>query len=196
MIPTPRFNDGVMWGLTWLLTYWSPLISFQAIGLRLHALRRIPRFIPNHTPSAINHTLDEKSRHSEFPDISGASGSGGHRRRGAPPRLDQEGKRKLTESAREFPKAFRLSGPEEKTVSDTPFPLNPDDPPLGSNSPLCSELQAIRSPAGCSKWHPSKAAGSSATEAYPCGTLQGDGRLRTTLGVIFSILLAGGQVGA
>jgi hypothetical protein len=43
--------------------------------------------------------------------------------------------------------------------------------------------------AGCSKWHPSKAAGSSATEAYPWGTLQGDGRLRTTLGVIFSILL-------
>ncbi len=36
--------------------------------------------------------------------------------------------------------------------------------------------------AGCSKWHPSKAAGSSATEAYPWGTLQGDGRLRTKLG--------------
>ena len=33
-----------------------------------------------------------------------------------------------------------------------------------------------------------KAAGSSATEAYPLGTLQGDGRLRTTLGGIFSIL--------
>ena len=46
-----------------------------------------------------------------------------------------------------------------------------------------------RDRAGCSKWHPSKAAGSSATEAYPWGTLQGDGRLRTTLGVIFSILL-------
>ena len=28
-----------------------------------------------------------------------------------------------------------------------------------------------------------------ATEAYPCGTLQGDGRLRTMLGDIFSILL-------
>lgn len=36
----------------------------------------------------------------------------------------------------------------------------------------------------------SKAAGSSATEAYPWGTLQGDGRLRTTLGVIFSMLLS------
>jgi hypothetical protein len=34
-----------------------------------------------------------------------------------------------------------------------------------------------------------KAAGSSATEAYPWGTLQGDGRLRTPLGSIFSILL-------
>ena len=44
-------------------------------------------------------------------------------------------------------------------------------------------------PAGCSKWHPSKAARSSATEAYPWGTLQGDARLRTTLGDIFSILL-------
>ena len=43
--------------------------------------------------------------------------------------------------------------------------------------------------AGCSKWHPSKAAGSSATEAYPCGTLQGDERLRTMPGDIFSILL-------
>src|SRR6185503_1589591 len=43
--------------------------------------------------------------------------------------------------------------------------------------------------AGCSKWHPSKAAGSSATEAYPRGTLQGDERLRTMLGAIFSILL-------
>jgi len=31
-----------------------------------------PRFIPNHTPSAISHTLDKKSRHSEFPDISWA----------------------------------------------------------------------------------------------------------------------------
>ena len=49
--------------------------------------------------------------------------------------------------------------------------------------------QGESSPAGCSKWHPSEAAGSSATEAYPWGTLQGDGRLRTTLGVIFSILL-------
>jgi hypothetical protein len=43
--------------------------------------------------------------------------------------------------------------------------------------------------AGYSKWHPSKAAGSSATEAYPWGTSQGDGRLRTPLGDIFSILL-------
>ncbi len=54
----------------------------------------------------------------------------------------------------------------------------------------CPQLRAFTEHcqnAGCSKWHPSKAAGSSATEAYPCGTLQGDGRLRTTLGVIFSI---------
>jgi hypothetical protein len=43
--------------------------------------------------------------------------------------------------------------------------------------------------AGCSKWHPSKAAGSSATEAYPWGTLQGDGRLRTMLADFFSTLL-------
>jgi hypothetical protein len=43
--------------------------------------------------------------------------------------------------------------------------------------------------AGCSKWHPSKAAGSSVTEAYPWGTSQGDGRPRTPLGDIFSILL-------
>ena len=64
--------------------------------------------------------------------------------------------------------------------------------------------------AGCSKWHPSKAAGSSATEAYffftrppraartapsPGGTLQGDGRLRTTLGDIFSILLSAMSIG-
>jgi hypothetical protein len=34
----------------------------------------------------------------------------------------------------------------------------------------------------------SKAAGSLATEAYPWGTLQGDGRLRTTLTDFFSIL--------
>lgn len=35
----------------------------------------------------------------------------------------------------------------------------------------------------------SKAAGSSATEAYPWGTLQGDERLRTTLAVFFSIMM-------
>src|SRR4029079_10587945 len=40
----------------------------------------------------------------------------------------------------------------------------------------------------------SKAAGSSATEAYPWGTLQGDVRLRTKLGGIFSILL-GASIG-
>jgi hypothetical protein len=40
--------------------------------------------------------------------------------------------------------------------------------------------------AGCSKSPFSKAAGSSATEAYPCGTLQGDGRLRTPLTEFFS----------
>ena len=34
----------------------------------------------------------------------------------------------------------------------------------------------------------SKAAGSLATEAYPWGTVQGDGRLRTTLTDFFSIL--------
>ena len=43
--------------------------------------------------------------------------------------------------------------------------------------------------AGCSKWHPSKAAGSPATEAYPWGTLQGDGRLRTPLTGFFSSLV-------
>ena len=36
---------------------------------------------------------------------------GGHRRRRDQPRLDFEGRRKLTESAREFPKAFRLAEP-------------------------------------------------------------------------------------
>jgi hypothetical protein len=43
--------------------------------------------------------------------------------------------------------------------------------------------------AGCSKSPSSKAAGSSATEAYPCGTLQGDERPRTMLAGFFSILL-------
>ena len=43
--------------------------------------------------------------------------------------------------------------------------------------------------AGCSKSSSSKAAGSSATEAYPCGTLQGDERLRTPQAGFFSILL-------
>jgi hypothetical protein len=42
--------------------------------------------------------------------------------------------------------------------------------------------------AGCSKSPFSKAAGSSATEAYPWGTLQGDERLRTPLADFFSIL--------
>ena len=42
---------------------------------------------------------------------------------------------------------------------------------------------------GCSKSSSSQAAGSSATEAYPCGTLQGDERLRTPLADFFSILL-------
>jgi hypothetical protein len=54
----------------------------------------------------------------------------------------------------------------------------------------CSQLRVFiesRQNAGCSKWHPIKAAGSSATEAYPCGTLQGDERLRTPMGDIFSI---------
>jgi len=46
--------------------------------------------------------------------------------------------------------------------------------------------------AGCSKSSSSKAAGSSATEAYPWGTLQGDGRLRTPLADFFSILLSFG----
>jgi len=59
---------------------------------------------------------------------------------GDPLRLGKSGKRILTESAMESPKAFNLTKPEKKMVSDTPFPLNPDDPPLGSNSPLCSEL--------------------------------------------------------
>jgi len=43
--------------------------------------------------------------------------------------------------------------------------------------------------AGCSKRPSSKAAGSPATEAYPWGTLQGYGRLRTLLEDFFSILL-------
>ena len=46
--------------------------------------------------------------------------------------------------------------------------------------------------AGCSKSPSSKAAGSSATEAYPWGTLQGDERLRTKLAGFFSILLSFG----
>jgi hypothetical protein len=46
--------------------------------------------------------------------------------------------------------------------------------------------------AGCSKRPSSKAAGSSATEAYPWGTLQGDERLRTKLAGFFSILLCFG----
>jgi hypothetical protein len=33
-----------------------------------------PRFIPNHTPSAISHMLDEKSWHSQFPDLAGDGG--------------------------------------------------------------------------------------------------------------------------
>ena len=36
-------------------------------------------------------------------------GSGCHRRRGDPPRIGQDGKRKLTESAGGFPKSFRLT---------------------------------------------------------------------------------------
>ena len=126
-----------------------------------------------------------------------------------PAEARQRGKRKLTQSAREFPKAFRLAEP---AVSAEPggaeSSARPDHlsfcrlvlqniqigyslrqgketcvrPARVSNAPLCSELSATRSPAGCSKWHPSKAAGSSATEAYPWGTLQGDGRLRTTPG--------------
>jgi hypothetical protein len=48
---------------------------------------------------------------------------------------------------------------------------------------------------GCSKWHPSKAAGSSATAAYPWGTLQEDGRLRTPLAGCFSILLGAMSIG-
>ena len=51
-----------------------------------------------------------KLGNSEFPDVvGGEGGSGGHGGAGDPPRLGQEGKRKLTESAREFPKAFRLA---------------------------------------------------------------------------------------
>ena len=41
----------------------------------------------------------------------GATRSVRRRRRGDPPMLGQGGKRKLTESAREFPKAFRLAEP-------------------------------------------------------------------------------------
>ena len=57
----------------------------------------------------------------------------------------------------------------------------------GEDCPQLRALTAPRQNAGCSKWHPGKAAGSLATEAYPCGTLQGGGRLRTTLRGIFSI---------
>jgi hypothetical protein len=54
--------------------------------------------------------MRKKQGHSEFLviEVVEAGMSGDHRRRGDPPRLGQEGKRKLTESAREFPKAFRL----------------------------------------------------------------------------------------
>ena len=54
-----------------------------------------------------------KLGHSEFlvTEVVGDGRSEGHRRRGDPPRLGQEGKRKLTESSREFPKAFRLAEP-------------------------------------------------------------------------------------
>ena len=42
---------------------------------------------------------------------------------------------------------------------------------------------------GCSKWHPSKAAGESKPEAYPQGYVEDFDETRTTLGAIFSILL-------
>jgi hypothetical protein len=54
----------------------------------------------------------------------------------------------------------------------------------------------VLSVAGCSNRRSNKAAGSPATEAYPWGTSQGDGRLRTTLGVYFSILLGFGAAEA
>jgi hypothetical protein len=49
-----------------------------------------------------------------------------------------------------------------------------------------------RTEAGCSKSSSSEAAGSSATEAYPRGTSQGDERLRTQLASFLSRLLDGG----
>ena len=44
------------------------------------------------------------------------------RRRGDPPRLGQRGKRKLTESAKEFPKVFRLA-----TLAPQPFTARPTE---------------------------------------------------------------------
>ncbi|MDP1947573.1 MAG: hypothetical protein Q8L77_08745 [Nitrospirota bacterium] len=66
--------------------------------------------LPNHTPSAISHTLDENRGILSFllSLVVGPGGSGGHRRRGTTPRIR---KQKLTGSAREFPKAFRLAEP-------------------------------------------------------------------------------------
>ena len=51
---------------------------------------------------------------------------------------------------------------------------------------LCQNENSL---AGCSKWHPSKAAGESKPEAYPQGYVEDFEEPRTKLGGIFSILL-------
>ncbi len=53
----------------------------------------------------------------------------------------------------------------------------------------CGLGKQENTPAGCSKWHPSKAAGESKPEAYPQGYVEDFDETRTTLGDIFSILL-------
>ena len=54
----------------------------------------------------------------------------------------------------------------------------------------------MNTPAGCSKWHPSKAAGESKPEAYPQGYVEDFEEPRTKLGAIFSILLRARSIGA
>ena len=53
----------------------------------------------------------------------------------------------------------------------------------------CGLGQQENIPAGCSKWHPSKAAGESKPEAYPQGYVEDFDEPRTKLGDIFSTLL-------
>ena len=69
-------------------------------------------------------------------------GSGGHRRRGDPPRLGQEGKRKLTESAREFPKAFRLAEPVRVAPGGAGAPARPHHLGISLRWPICLSIFA------------------------------------------------------